>query len=68
VIGQATRISALRDVIDHAPGNGQACFCKRVEIARWWQTNHQDRGRDAKRLARIKRDAGSLTRDIPRVL
>lgn len=42
MIGQATRISALREFIEHALGKGQVWFCKRIEIANWWKAHHHE--------------------------
>lgn len=42
LIGQATRISALREFIEHAAGKGQVWFCKRIEIAHWWNAHHHE--------------------------
>jgi len=42
LIGQATRISALRQFLEHALGKGGVWFCKRIEIAQWWKAHHQE--------------------------
>ena len=42
LIGQATRMSALRQFIDYALGKGGAWFCKRIDIANWWHAHHRE--------------------------
>ena len=42
LIGQATRISALREFIEHAVGKGQVWFAKRIDIATWWNAHHHE--------------------------
>lgn len=42
LIGQATRISALREFIEHAVGKGQVWFAKRIDIANWWNAHHHE--------------------------
>jgi peptidoglycan/xylan/chitin deacetylase (PgdA/CDA1 family) len=40
LIGQATRISALREFIEYAQSKDKVWFARRIDIARWWQANH----------------------------
>lgn len=40
LIGQASRMHALREFLEHALGKGQVWFCTRLEIAEWWNANH----------------------------
>ncbi len=40
LIGQATRISALREFIEYALGKEKVWFARRIDIARWWHDNH----------------------------
>lgn len=42
LIGQAGRISALRDIIDHGLNKGDVWFARRNDIARWWLEHHQE--------------------------
>ena len=42
LIGQATRISALREFIDYAHQKGEVWFCKRIDIAHWWNAHHHE--------------------------
>ncbi|MCX5479094.1 polysaccharide deacetylase family protein [Kaistia geumhonensis] len=37
IIGQASRIHALREFIDYAIDRGGAEFMRRIDIARWWK-------------------------------
>jgi peptidoglycan/xylan/chitin deacetylase (PgdA/CDA1 family) len=41
LIGQASRIDALRAFFDHALGKGKVLFTKRIDIAQWWNA-HSD--------------------------
>jgi peptidoglycan/xylan/chitin deacetylase (PgdA/CDA1 family) len=40
LIGQASRIHALREFIDYALKKGGVWFCRRIDIARWWLDHH----------------------------
>jgi allantoinase len=40
VIGQPARISALREFIEHCKNKGDVWFCRRLDIAEHWLTNH----------------------------
>jgi peptidoglycan/xylan/chitin deacetylase (PgdA/CDA1 family) len=40
MVGQAARISALREFIEHAQSKGQVWFAGRDDIAQWWIDNH----------------------------
>jgi peptidoglycan/xylan/chitin deacetylase (PgdA/CDA1 family) len=42
--GQAGRVSALREFIEHTLDHGDVWFARRADIARWWLTHHQDFG------------------------
>jgi len=42
LIGLATRISALREFIDHARKKGKVWFCRRIDIAKWWNTHRHE--------------------------
>ena len=42
IMGQAGRIVALREFIDHAMRAGSAWFAPRADIARWWIENHEE--------------------------
>ncbi len=42
LIGQASRIDALRAFLEYALGKGQALFMRRIDIANWWSTHHQE--------------------------
>ena len=41
LVGQASRAHALAEFIDHVRARGGAWFATRLEIARWWQANHE---------------------------
>jgi len=40
LIGQASRVHALREFIDYALKKGGVWFCRRIDIARWWLDHH----------------------------
>lgn len=40
LIGQASRIHALREFVEHAQKKGKAWFARRIDIANWWN-EHQ---------------------------
>lgn len=40
-IGQAARISALRQFFDYALEKGDVWFARRLDIANWWQEHHE---------------------------
>ena len=42
LIGQASRIHALREFIDYALQKGGVWFCRRIDIARWWLDHHAE--------------------------
>ncbi len=42
LIGQAGRMSALSDFIDHAQKKGGVWFATRLEIANWWNEHHHE--------------------------
>ena len=42
LIGQASRIHALRAFVDHALQKGGVWFCRRIDIARWWLDHHSE--------------------------
>ena len=42
LIGQASRVHALREFIDHALKKGGVWFCRRIDIARWWLDHHTE--------------------------
>lgn len=42
LFGQAGRLSALRQVIEHCQGLGDVWFATREEIARWWWDHHAE--------------------------
>ena len=42
LIGQASRIHALREFIDYALKKGGVWFCRRIDIARWWLDHHAE--------------------------
>lgn len=42
LIGQASRIHALREFIDYALKKGGVWFCRRIDIARWWLDHHTE--------------------------
>ncbi|MBM3679075.1 MAG: allantoinase [Actinobacteria bacterium] len=41
-IGQAARTSALREVIEHALGQGDVAFMQRRHVAQWWLDHHEE--------------------------
>lgn len=40
LIGQATRISALREFLEYALAKEKVWFTRRIDIAKWWHANH----------------------------
>ena len=40
--GQAGRAAALRDFIEYALTKGQVWFARRLDIANWWITHHEE--------------------------
>jgi peptidoglycan/xylan/chitin deacetylase (PgdA/CDA1 family) len=40
LIGQASRIHALREFIDYVQKKGGAWIARRIDIARWWHEHH----------------------------
>ncbi len=42
LIGQASRIDALRAFFDHALAKGQVLFTRRIDIANWWSAHHEE--------------------------
>jgi peptidoglycan/xylan/chitin deacetylase (PgdA/CDA1 family) len=42
LIGQASRINALREFIDYAQRKGQVLFTRRIDIAEWWHAHHTE--------------------------
>jgi allantoinase len=42
LIGQASRINALREFIEHAQRKGQVLFTRRLDIAEWWHAHHTE--------------------------
>ena len=42
LIGQASRIHALREFIEHAQRKGKVWFARRIDIADWWNTHHSN--------------------------
>lgn len=42
LIGQASRIHALRDFIDYVGEKGGGWFARRIDIARWWHDHHAE--------------------------
>ncbi|GAB5468072.1 MAG: allantoinase PuuE [Rhodospirillales bacterium] len=40
LIGQASRMQALRAFLDYALGKGDVWFCRRLDIAEWWHEHH----------------------------
>ncbi len=41
LVGQAARVSALRDFLDHAQSKGKVWFARRTDIADWWLAQHR---------------------------
>lgn len=39
LVGQASRIHALREVLEHAMKKGQVWFARRIDIAEWWNAH-----------------------------
>ena len=42
IIGQAGRLSALREFIEYAREKGSVWFATRAEIARWWTEHYRE--------------------------
>ncbi|MBV8612806.1 MAG: polysaccharide deacetylase family protein [Acetobacteraceae bacterium] len=42
LIGQASRVHALREFIDYALSKGGVWFCRRIDVARWWHDHHAE--------------------------
>jgi peptidoglycan/xylan/chitin deacetylase (PgdA/CDA1 family) len=42
LIGQASRIDALREFIEYAMAKGDTWFCRRIDIAEWWDAHHEE--------------------------
>jgi peptidoglycan/xylan/chitin deacetylase (PgdA/CDA1 family) len=42
LIGQASRINALREFIEYAQRKGQVLFTRRLDIAEWWHAHHTE--------------------------
>ncbi len=42
LIGQAGRISALRDFLEYAHEKGGVWFARRLDIANWWHEHHEE--------------------------
>jgi peptidoglycan/xylan/chitin deacetylase (PgdA/CDA1 family) len=41
LIGQASRVHALREFIEYALKKGKVWFTRRIDIANWWHENHR---------------------------
>jgi peptidoglycan/xylan/chitin deacetylase (PgdA/CDA1 family) len=41
-IGQPARMSALRQLVEHALAKGGVWFARRIDIAEWWLENHAE--------------------------
>ncbi len=42
MIGQATRISVLREFLDYVRSKDRVWFARRLEIAQWWRDHHHE--------------------------
>jgi peptidoglycan/xylan/chitin deacetylase (PgdA/CDA1 family) len=42
LIGQATRIAALREFLDYARSKDRVWFTRRIDIANWWHAHHRE--------------------------
>ena len=42
LIGQASRINALEEFIGYTLDKGGAWYCRRIDIANWWNTHHHE--------------------------
>jgi peptidoglycan/xylan/chitin deacetylase (PgdA/CDA1 family) len=42
LVGQAGRVSGLREFIEHALGKGNVWFARRLDIANWWLEHHAE--------------------------
>ena len=45
LIGQATRIAALREFLDYARSKDRVWFTRRIDIANWWHAHHPEFGK-----------------------
>jgi peptidoglycan/xylan/chitin deacetylase (PgdA/CDA1 family) len=45
LIGQATRIAALREFLDYARSRDRVWFTRRIDIANWWHAHHPEFGK-----------------------
>ena len=45
LIGQAARITALREFLDYARSKDRVWFTRRIDIANWWQAHHPEFGK-----------------------
>jgi peptidoglycan/xylan/chitin deacetylase (PgdA/CDA1 family) len=45
LIGQASRIHALREFLEHAQKKGKVWFARRIDIANWWNEHQAEFGR-----------------------
>jgi peptidoglycan/xylan/chitin deacetylase (PgdA/CDA1 family) len=46
LIGQASRIHALREFLEHAGVKGKVWFARRIDIANWWNEHQAEFSRD----------------------
>ena len=44
LIGQASRIHALREFLEHAGKKGKVWFARRIDIANWWNDHQAEFG------------------------
>jgi peptidoglycan/xylan/chitin deacetylase (PgdA/CDA1 family) len=44
LIGQASRIHALREFLEHAAKKGKVWFARRIDIAKWWNEHRAEFG------------------------
>jgi len=44
LIGQASRIHALREFIEYVQSKGKVWFARRIDIANWWHEHHAEFG------------------------
>ena len=42
LVGQAARIAGLRDFLEYALDKGDVWFARRIDIANWWLTHHEE--------------------------
>jgi peptidoglycan/xylan/chitin deacetylase (PgdA/CDA1 family) len=45
LVGQASRIHALREFLEHAQKKGKVWFARRIDIANWWNEHQAEFGR-----------------------